>query len=102
MSDRAAPPVAAVERTALAWFRTAVSMAILGLLMVRAGTESDHPLAIGLGGIVLALAGGLGWLPTQATGPAAHAAAGSARRMAMAGAAMSLSSIAALAVVLLT
>lgn len=105
--QRPAPPGAAAERTALAWFRTAVSMGILGLLMVRAGTESQSSAAVALGGVVLALAGGLCWLPAQASaaggGPGTRAAGpAAARRMALAGAALGAAAMAGLAVLLLT
>ena len=103
------PPSAAVERTALAWFRTAISMTIVALLMVRAGIDAGRPVAIALGALVLGLAGGVSWLSTLTTQPAGHPDAtgrstvpGAARRMVLAGAAAGLTSLAALAVVLLT
>jgi uncharacterized membrane protein YidH (DUF202 family) len=103
------PPGAAVERTALAWFRTAISMTIVALLMVRAGIDAGRPVAIALGALVLGLAGGVSWLSTLTAHPefrpsAAGQSAGpaAARRMVLAGSAVGLTSLATLAVVLLT
>lgn len=50
---------AAAERTALSWLRTAGSMAIVAILMVRAGTLTDRPASTCLGAVVLAMAAGI-------------------------------------------
>lgn len=87
---------AAAERTALAWMRTAASMAVVGLLMVRAGADSGSGLATSLGAAVVAAGGAVGWL-----GPEAGAAA-DPRRMAATAVALAFASAAVLAVILLT
>lgn len=111
------PPGAARERTSLAWLRTAASMAVLALLILRAGLDADRPVVLVLGAGVLALAGGLCRLPPRPLSPDPHGGADApsgpeehrvgpgpagAQRMALAAGACATASLASVAVLLLT
>jgi uncharacterized membrane protein YidH (DUF202 family) len=94
---------AAPQRTALAWRRTALSIVVVGLLMIRAG-GLNHSVAVEVLGIaVLGAAAAFAWLGPQRL----HAQHGSRdigpapQSMAAAGALITLTALAAGVVVLL-
>lgn len=59
---------AAAERTALAWARSALTLATIGALFLRFGAESRLPLLGYPTGVLLLLAGALLWLLGSAGG----------------------------------
>ena len=71
-------PTQATERTLLAWNRSALAVAVIGALAIRAGAVGGSPAAYVLGGVLLALAAG-----TLAYG---HAAYRTSRRRLISGA----------------
>ncbi|TYL46060.1 DUF202 domain-containing protein [Nocardioides sp. BGMRC 2183] len=58
MSLTGTDPGLQIERTALAWRRTALSTAALGLLLVRLGFSHDQPLEVAAGAGALLIAAG--------------------------------------------
>jgi uncharacterized membrane protein YidH (DUF202 family) len=61
-ADPAADPVLATERTGLAWTRSALSLAAIGALILRAATEAHlAPLGYPVGGVLL-LGAALLWI----------------------------------------
>ena len=59
--DRIADPGLAAERTALAWTRSALSLAAIGALITRAATDSHVPLLGYPVGITLVIAATVLW-----------------------------------------
>jgi uncharacterized membrane protein YidH (DUF202 family) len=62
-----ADPGLASERTALSWRRTALSTAVLGLLLVRVGAPHGRPSHVLLGAGALLLAAAMGRLGSRST-----------------------------------